>query len=121
MAYRTISSLLPIFLVILAITGAAVAARNVPERPSVDDKKQPQWLVGYEYDRVSVLIPGIGRITLSPYDKGSSGGGHKSSYGSNPAPKRQYIPGGDDNFIPNPGYEVPIPANIGGVKETPYP
>ncbi|KAA0065341.1 putative cell wall protein [Cucumis melo var. makuwa] len=100
MAHRITPSLFPIFLVILAMTGEAVAARDFPE---------------------SVLIPGIGRITLSPYDKGSHGGGHSSSYGSNPAPKRQYIPGGDDNFIPNPGYEVPIPANIGGVKETSYP
>lgn len=119
MAYRTVSSLLPIVFVILAITGEAVAARNFRERSSVDDKKQPQWLVGY--DGVSVLIPGIGRITLSPYDKGSYGGGHAGSYGSNSAPRRQYIPGGDDNFIPNPGYEVPIPANIDGVKEAPYP
>lgn len=120
MAYRTIPSLLLIFLVILTITGEAVAARNFRGRSSIDDdKKQPQWLVGY--DGVSVLVPGIGRITLSPYDKGSHGGGHAGLYGSNPAPRRRYIPGGDDNFIPNPGFEVPIPANIDGVKEKSYP
>ena len=63
----------------------------------------------------------IGFFTLSPHDKGSSGEGQAGSYGTNPAPRRQYIPGGDDNFIPNPGFEVPIPAKISGVKETPYP
>uniref|UniRef100_A0A0A0KCX5 Uncharacterized protein n=1 Tax=Cucumis sativus TaxID=3659 RepID=A0A0A0KCX5_CUCSA len=92
MAHRIIPSMLPIFLVILAMTGEAVALCST----------------------VSVLIPGIGRLTLSR-------GGHSSSYGSNPAPRRQYIPGGDGNFIPNPGYEVRITADIGGVKETSYP
>lgn len=119
MAYRTISSLLPILIIIiLAVAGEAAAARNAREKSSIDDKKQPQWLVGY--DGVSVLIPGIGRITLPPYDKGSFGE-HAGSYGSNPASSGQYIPGGDDNFIPNPGFEVPNPANIGGVKATPHP
>ncbi|XP_038902355.1 uncharacterized protein LOC120088988 [Benincasa hispida] len=45
MAYRTIPSLIPIFLVILEITVEAVAARSFHERSSIDDnKKQRQWL-----------------------------------------------------------------------------
>ncbi|KAG4170256.1 hypothetical protein ERO13_A12G137200v2 [Gossypium hirsutum] len=63
----------------------------------------------------------LGRVLLPPVFKhhnphtigtgthtGSSGGHVGSTIGRN-----RQIPGGDDTFVPNPGFEVPIPAGRG--------
>nr|KJB50074.1 hypothetical protein B456_008G152500 [Gossypium raimondii] len=63
----------------------------------------------------------LGRVLLPPVFKhhnshtigtgthiGSSGGHFGSTIGGN-----RQIPGGDDTFVPNPGFEVPIPAGRG--------
>ncbi|XP_021901073.1 putative cell wall protein [Carica papaya] len=44
-----------------------------------------------------------------------SGGGIGSGSGSS------YVPGGDDTFIPNPGFEVPSPGSGGQVPAEPHP
>ncbi|XVF66874.1 hypothetical protein PTKIN_Ptkin10aG0073500 [Pterospermum kingtungense] len=95
--------------ILLAIVGQAVANRNTPK----DDgqMKQPEFL--HKHDR-SVLIPGLGRVLLPPVVKhhkpytGSIGGigGATGGVGGT-----GYVPGGDDTFVPNPGFEVPNPGN----------
>ncbi|XP_022764046.1 putative cell wall protein [Durio zibethinus] len=121
MAYKFSSLLLcHIFIVniLLAIAGQATATRDIPSNPKNDDQmKQPEWLI--EHDR-SVLIPGIGRVMLPPVLKPHNpytGGNIGSTIGGT-----GYIPGGDDTFVPNPGFEVPIPGHGAGTAGTyPYP
>ncbi|XP_022748900.1 putative cell wall protein [Durio zibethinus] len=120
MAYKISSLLLAqVFLVsiLIAIAGQAVAKRDIPRNPKNDDQmKQPEWLT--HHDR-SVLIPGLGRVYLPPILKhhnpytGSSGGGSGGT---------GHIPGGDDTFDPNPGFEVPVPDLCAGSAGThPHP
>lgn len=129
MADKTRSSFLPlssILVVLLAITGQAVAGRSVPTK---DDKKQPEWFIGHDG---SYLIPGIGRVIFPPLhnvvpqtpfpDNGSTGStGSTGGSGSGEAPStgHNYVPGGDDTFVPNPGYEVPNPGNGAGTPPIP--
>ncbi|XWS54245.1 hypothetical protein CRYUN_Cryun10bG0074200 [Craigia yunnanensis] len=123
MAYKISSFLLArVFLVsiLLAIAGQAVAKRNIPRNPKNDDQmKQPEWLT--KHDR-SVLIPGLGRVLLPPVLKhhkpytGSIGGNSGRTGGTG------HIPGGDDTFVPNPGFEVPIPGQGASAARTnPHP
>ncbi|KAK8537208.1 hypothetical protein V6N13_042153 [Hibiscus sabdariffa] len=98
--------------ILLAISGQAVAARDMPKND--DQMMHPEFL---KHDR-SVLIPGLGRVLLPPVLKHHHahtvisgghigfGGGHS---GSTTGGSSQ-IPGGDDTFVPNPGFEVPIPG-----------
>lgn len=119
------------FLFILALSSSrpAFAGRAMPNTESKNmDKKQPEFL----YDG-TVLIPGIGRVVI-PHHKvdpfnynpvtGRSGAGTGAInpidgiIGSGSAAAGStYIPGNDDTFIPNPGFEVPNPA--GGGLPTP--
>ncbi|GMI99678.1 hypothetical protein HRI_003637100 [Hibiscus trionum] len=98
-----------------------IAARDVPKND--DQMKHPEFL---KHDR-SVLIPGLGRVLLPPVFKhhhphttssgghiGSSGG-YIGSSGSTTGGSSQ-IPGGDDTFVPNPGFEVPIPGGRGAAS-----
>lgn len=110
MASRTGSSLLArVFVISILLVFAVVAAKrdnNIPRNPGNDAQMKhhiPEWAI--EPDN-SVLIPGIGRVMLPPVFKpcnpytgsiGNNGGG------------TSYIPGGDDTFVPNPGFEVPTP------------
>nr|POE83176.1 hypothetical protein CFP56_73045 [Quercus suber] len=67
MAKKTSSVLLAqLFIVniLLAIAGQAIAGRHVSDSKNVDIK-QPDWLISDG----SVLIPGIGRVTLPPFYK----------------------------------------------------
>ncbi|PON84637.1 cell wall protein precursor [Trema orientale] len=132
MAYKTqYSSLLSLLFVLgllLAIANKGVAGRSVPVNSKNVDKKHPEWLVDHDG---TVLIPGFGRIippplhghnfyknynpitgTYGPSGSGHGGLGH-GSIGS--GIRRRYVPGNDDTFIPNPGFEVPIPGSGGGV------
>ncbi|XVE66225.1 hypothetical protein DITRI_Ditri08aG0063300 [Diplodiscus trichospermus] len=108
--------------ILLAIAGEALAKRDIPSNPKYDDQmKQPEWL---KHDR-SVLIPGLGRVMLPPLKPhkphtGSIGrniGGQTGGTGRN-----GQIPGGDDTFVPNPGFEAPIPGQgAGGAGTQPHP
>lgn len=104
MAYKTaLLAQLFIFNVLLAIAGQPFTGRHVPNSRNVD-KKQPEFFIGSDG---TVLIPGIGRVKLTPihkhlpyYNPYADNSGGKGSSGGN-------IPGGDDTFLPNPGVEVP--------------
>ncbi|KAL4348182.1 hypothetical protein GQ457_17G024090 [Hibiscus cannabinus] len=98
--------------ILLAISGQAIAARDVPKND--DQMKHPEFL---KHDR-SVLIPGLGRVLLPPVFKhhhlhSTSSGGHT---GSTSTGGNSQIPGGDDTFVPNPGFEVPIPGGRGAER-----
>lgn len=96
-------------MILVAIaTETAVAGRSVPEK---DEVKQPEWL--FHHDG-SFLIPGIGRVLVPPAFGGFS---PNTPYTGN-AGGGSYVPGGDDTFVPNPGFEVPNPAN-GGAAPAP--
>ncbi|XP_061337572.1 putative cell wall protein [Gastrolobium bilobum] len=126
MAYKASSFLafLLISNIMLATTWQAVAGRHIiPKISNTQDKKEPQFF--FKSDG-SVYIPGIGRVGLppplfgvtpqNPYTGGSGGAGS----GSAPA-GHSYVPGGDDTFVPNPGFEVPNPGNGGGVPNAVHP
>ncbi|KAJ6846926.1 putative cell wall protein [Iris pallida] len=87
----------------LAPQATMVRGRKAPAA-AAPDRKQTDCLDTAEG---TVLIPGVGRTAI--------GGGHKlPSIGgldnSGPAAANgQYIPGADDTFVPNPGFEVPNP------------
>lgn len=124
MAYKNNSTFLALLLVsniLLATTWQAVAGRNTPKNSKTQDKKEPEF---FFHSDGRVYIPGIGRVGLppkfrltpqNPYTSGSTGGsiGGGSGAGSGPA-GRSYVPGGDDTFVPNPGFEVPNPGSAGG-------
>ncbi|KAL7142179.1 hypothetical protein ABFS83_08G106600 [Erythranthe nasuta] len=115
---------LVILSIYLAVHHATVEARNIP----ADAKLEPEWF-GH-FDR-SVLIPGIGRVMLPPKGShfnfnynpitGSPNGNDVSipGVGGDPAgggSPRNYVPGGDDTLLPNPGVEVPNPSGGTGSR-----
>ncbi|KAK1304052.1 hypothetical protein QJS10_CPB11g00932 [Acorus calamus] len=78
------------------------------------DVKQPQTFFGHEG---SVLVPGFGRFIFNPnYGPRVVGLGTDHSFGA--AINSQYLPGNDDTFIPNPGFEVPNPAHVPVVPQS---
>ncbi|KAK8529619.1 hypothetical protein V6N13_102523 [Hibiscus sabdariffa] len=96
--------------IVLAIAMQAVATRNIPTTTPKDgnQEKHPEWLIGHDS---SALIPGLGQGMMPPVLEPQNpfcGGIGNSNGGSG------YIPGGDDTFVPNPGFEVPIPGNGAG-------
>ncbi|XP_047973607.1 putative cell wall protein [Salvia hispanica] len=102
------------FLFFLLVSCLALEAAAGREVPPTDSK--------LSFDG-SVWIPGLGRymipkkgsksldynpITGSPGGNGLSIPGFGGSTGG-----RNYIPGGDDTFVPNPGTEVPVSGGGG--------
>ncbi|KAK4255473.1 hypothetical protein QN277_008472 [Acacia crassicarpa] len=112
MAYKYTSSFLALVLVsnVLLATGRYIP---VHVNSQTQDMKEPEWFFdsgGHAY------VPGIGRVELPPkfkfpYYYPYIGGGIGA--GSGPTGSG-YGPGGDDTFVPNPGYEVPYPGTGGG-------
>ncbi|XP_031504777.1 putative cell wall protein [Nymphaea colorata] len=94
-----------LFLVSFALTAQRTTVTAIPEVP----KREAQNLKMEEPDCVddrSFLIPGIGRaVKPTPHGTGRPG----DVGDSRPTPR--YIPGNDDTFVPNPGFEVPA---VGG-------
>ncbi|URE16519.1 hypothetical protein MUK42_11834 [Musa troglodytarum] len=74
--------LILLFLGLMSVTQVALAGRKVPAN---SDKKQTEFL-GHE-------MPGFRGLDHS-IPAAASG---------------KYLPGNDDTFVPNPGYEVPNP------------
>ncbi|KAG4972021.1 hypothetical protein JHK82_037688 [Glycine max] len=107
-------ALLLITTILLATTWQAVARRHIgPKHSNNGDKKEPQFLFPPEGN---FHFPGFGGVGLPPFfgftpQNPNTGG---SGLGSGPA-GRGYVPGGDDTFVPNPGFEVPNPGSGGGV------
>lgn len=128
------------------LIATAVAGRSIAEKTNTQDKKEPQFLFK-SHDRV--YIPGIGPVGFppkfhltphNPFTHGNGGAGAGTGTGigtgsgigtgtgSGPgtgsgsgSTGRSYVPGGDDTFVPNPGYEVPIPGSGGSVPAPIHP
>lgn len=121
MAYKA-SSFLALFLIsniLVATTFQAAAGRKIiPKNSNTQDKKEPEWFFNFDG---GVFVPGIGQVGFppvfdltpqNPYPGGSEGPG--AGAGSGVPGGHTYVPGGDDTFVPNPGYEVPNPGSVGG-------
>ncbi|XP_054812456.1 putative cell wall protein [Prosopis cineraria] len=121
MAYKCNSTFLALLLISYILLATVAAGRHITKNSKPQDKKEPEFLFHSGGD---AYIPGIGRVGLPPqfklphypYTGGSTGGGIEA--GSGPT-GRSYVPGGDDIFVPNPGYEVPYPGTSGGGAPTP--
>ncbi|PNX85081.1 hypothetical protein L195_g041147 [Trifolium pratense] len=125
MAQRAYSffAFLLIFNILLVTTWQAIAGRTIAN----DDKKEPEFLFKHEYGK-KFHYPSIGHFGFppkfgltpnNPYS-GGIGGGSGSGAGSG-STGRRYVPGNDDTFVPNPGYEVPIPGGGGRVASSVHP
>ncbi|CAN0914946.1 hypothetical protein LINGRAHAP2_LOCUS28843 [Linum grandiflorum] len=76
-------------LILLTLSSQVLAGRHAPSNPEV---LKPETIsIG------GVRLPSFRIPSFSPY----TGNG-------------RYIPGNDDTFVPNPGYEVPNPNYRGG-------
>lgn len=112
MAKKSASSAL--FLLAAALVAAAClaeAARPDPvpataaQKTVAEDVKRPDT-----FQEGTVLIPGIGRYEIgSHYIPDITGLDHSIPAAVN----GQYMPGADDTWVPNPGFEVPNPFRPG--------
>ncbi|KAK7404969.1 hypothetical protein VNO78_06061 [Psophocarpus tetragonolobus] len=114
MAFKA-SCFLALVLISNILLATTVAGRT-------QDKKEPQFL--FKHDG-RVHVPGIGPVRFppkfhltpqNPFTGGNGGAGAGTEIGSGSGSTgHSYVPGGDDTFVPNPGYEVPIPGSGGSV------
>ncbi|KAL9297675.1 hypothetical protein ACSQ67_023571 [Phaseolus vulgaris] len=98
------SPFLALVLISNILIATAVAGRSIAEKTNTQDKKEPQFLFK-SHDRV--YIPGIGPVGFPPK--------------FHLTPHNPFTHGGDDTFVPNPGYEVPIPGSGGSVPAPIHP
>ncbi|CAO1941569.1 unnamed protein product [Urochloa humidicola] len=102
------SALLLALLVSAACLQLGSATRPVPvqqQAAAEQDVKRPDSL-----HEGTVLIPGIGRYEIgSHYIPDIGGLDHSIPAAAN----GQYLPGADDTWVPNPGFEVPNPFRPG--------
>jgi hypothetical protein len=130
MAQRAYSffAFLLIFNILLVTTWQAIAGRSIAN----DDKKEPEFLFKYEYGKKfhhpSIghfgFPPNFGLTPNNPYTGGVGGGRSGAGSGSGSGSTYtgpSYVPGNDDTFVPNPGYEVPIPGGGGGRVASVHP
>ncbi|PKA47894.1 Putative cell wall protein [Apostasia shenzhenica] len=104
-----------IILIITSISSFAVARFSPAaynEKEEKDQEKKEVDVVVYAADKHegSFLIPGIGRYMVGSHQRPSIIGLDRSGPA---AAHARYLPGNDDTFVPNPGYEVPNPSNGG--------
>ncbi|XP_037455063.1 putative cell wall protein isoform X2 [Triticum dicoccoides] len=97
MASKSGSLLILAVLVAAACSGSA--ARDVPHAEYA--MKRPET-----FQEGTVLIPGIGRYELGSHYMPYIGG---LDHSIPAAANGQFIPGADDTWVPNPGFEVPNP------------
>ncbi|KAG8099648.1 hypothetical protein GUJ93_ZPchr0013g36296 [Zizania palustris] len=104
---RSLQALLLVLAVLLvAAACSASAARDVPAEkktaaPAEEEAKQPETL-----HEGTVLFPGFGRYEFgSHYVPDITGLDHSIPA----AASGQFLPGADDTWVPNPGFEVPNP------------
>ncbi|KAK1388913.1 putative Peroxisomal membrane protein [Heracleum sosnowskyi] len=107
------------FLVIFNVLVSFSIGRDIPKDSKNVDVKKPETF----NQEGSVLIPGIGRVMIPPkkkkcFFKGvnpftynpvtGTNTGHGISIPTLPNTGLPgYVPGNDDTFVPNPGFEVP--------------
>ncbi|BAT90175.1 hypothetical protein LR48_Vigan08g110000 [Vigna angularis] len=143
------SSFLALVLISNILIAIAVAGRSISKNTNTQDKKEPQFLFK-SHDRVYIpgigpvgfppkfhVTPhnpfthcnggvgagtgsGTGTVTGPGTGTGGTGSGTGTGTGSG-STGRSYVPGGDDTFVPNPGYEVPIPGTGGNVPAPVHP
>ncbi|KAI4982071.1 putative cell wall protein [Hordeum vulgare subsp. vulgare] len=99
MANKLASLLILAVLVAAACSGSA--ARDVPRASKEGAVKRPET-----FQEGTVLIPGIGRYELGSHHMPDIGG---LDHSIPAAASGQFIPGADDTWVPNPGFEVPNP------------
>jgi hypothetical protein len=92
--------------------GAAARPDPVPaaaaQKTVAEDVKRPDT-----FQEGTVLIPGLGRYEIgSGYIPDITGLDHSIPAAVN----GQYIPGADDTWVPNPGFEVPNPFRPGSAS-----
>ncbi|KAL7219176.1 hypothetical protein ACSBR2_012283 [Camellia fascicularis] len=101
-----------------------MAGREIPTNSqNTDDTKKPESFIDSDG---SVLIPGIDRFmlprlgtvfnpfTYNPVTGTSGGTGIGGGIGDESGgATHEYVPGGNDTLVPNPGVEVPNPGNVG--------
>ncbi|OIW06030.1 hypothetical protein TanjilG_11717 [Lupinus angustifolius] len=102
MVYKA-SFFLALILVSNILLAVNVAGRSIGKNSNNPDKKEPQFFFRHEHIG---FPPAFG---IRPHNPFSGGAGTGTG--------RSYVPGGDDTFVPNPGFEVPIPG--GGGRVTP--
>ncbi|KAL8234347.1 hypothetical protein R6Q59_020447 [Mikania micrantha] len=126
MAKALHSVLVLVFVFNLLVSTTTAAGRNLPNKnlKKPDDVKHPESF--FYYDR-GYLIPGVGRGIKPKSKKGFNPFTYNPITGTNngipgfTVPNfgglggGNYLPGGDDTLVPNPGVEVPNP----GVGNTP--
>ncbi|WVZ66375.1 hypothetical protein U9M48_015606 [Paspalum notatum var. saurae] len=117
MACRASSSALLVLLVALAAAAACSATRPVPAHQPQhqhavsaaaakgEDVKHPDT-----FQEGTVLIPGLGRIEIGSHYIPDLGG---LDHSIPAAVNGQYLPGADDTWVPNPGFEIPNPFRPG--------
>ncbi|WOH05665.1 hypothetical protein DCAR_0625085 [Daucus carota subsp. sativus] len=105
-------------LVIFNVLVSSVMGRDIPKDSKTAEVKKPETF----NQEGSVLIPGVGRVMIPPKKKCFFKGFNPFTY--NPVTGKNtghgisiptlpntgvpgYLPGNDDTFIPNPGFEVP--------------
>jgi hypothetical protein len=98
----------------LAKLGAAARPDPVPavataqKTAAAEDVKRPDT-----FQEGTVLIPGVGRYEIgSRYIPDTTGLDHSIPAAVN----GQYIPGADDTWVPNPGFEAPNPFRPGSAS-----
>jgi hypothetical protein len=102
------SSALVVLVVVLAAAVACSATRPVPTRQRAaeeEDVRRPDTL-----HEGTVLIPGMGRYEIGSHYIPDIGG---LDHSVPAATHGQFIPGADDTWVPNPGFEVPNPFRPG--------
>ncbi|THU66078.1 hypothetical protein C4D60_Mb05t10400 [Musa balbisiana] len=92
-----------LFLGLLSFAQVTLAGRSVPAN---SDKKETTECVGQEG---TVVIPGVGRYKIGSHEMPAFRG---LDHSGPAAANGQYLPGNDDTFVPNPGFEVPNPFRV---------
>lgn len=100
------SSALVVLVVVLAAVVACSATRPVPAQQQASAAvKRPDTL-----HEGTVLVPGMGRYEIGSHYIPDIGG---LDHSIPAAIHGQYMPGADDTWVPNPGFEVPNPFRPG--------
>ncbi|XBH64468.1 hypothetical protein VPH35_118223 [Triticum aestivum] len=110
MACKSASLLILAALVAAAACAGSATARDVPAGKE-DAVKRPET-----FQEGTVLIPGIGRYELGSHYRPDIGG---LDHSIPVAARAQFIPGADDTWVPNPGFEVPNPFRPAATTESP--
>ncbi|KAF7080424.1 hypothetical protein CFC21_084509 [Triticum aestivum] len=111
MASKSASLLILAALVAAAACAGSATARGVPVAAKEDAVKRPET-----FQEGTVLIPGIGRYELGTHYRPDIGG---LDHSIPAAARAQFIPGADDTWVPNPGFEVPNPFRPAATTESP--